>query len=136
MVGASPQDAEAGGPLGIMQLHATAMINCIKTQTISHRLPRQVVEPEKVKLHVALYIQSVVVINYSATVSEAESSGGRPRRGVACRAPPTAEGSHFIIHRSAWSGALSAPRTSLVLIFAVGAWGFTLFSCDFVVLNT
>lgn len=83
MVGASSRASGAGGPLGIMQLHATTMINCIKTQTISHRFPRQVVEPEKVKLHVALYTQSVVVINYPATVSEEEF--GRPAeawRGV------------------------------------------------------
>lgn len=74
--------SKTAAPLGIMHVHATAMINCIKTQTIIHGLPRQVVELRKVKLHVPSYIQSVVVINYPATVSDAGSSRGGPRRSL------------------------------------------------------
>lgn len=58
-----------------------------------------VVEPRKVKLHVALYMQSVVVINYPATVSDAGSSCWLAA-ALRVRVTPTAEGGHFIIHKS------------------------------------
>lgn len=54
-----------------MHVHATVMINCIKTEAIIRKLPRQVVEPRKVKLHLAFYIHSAAVIHYPTTVSDA-----------------------------------------------------------------
>lgn len=57
-----------------MHIHATAMINYIMCLTIILKVPGRVFEPRKVKLHVALYIHSTVVINYEETVSDVESS--------------------------------------------------------------
>lgn len=55
-----------------MHIHATVMINYIMRLTIIPEVPGGVLKPQKVKLHVALYIHSIVVINYEETKRCAE----------------------------------------------------------------